>query len=133
MKDRHDRIRARLRAFAQSVADWKAAIDRISPDCTCELSPIPGFHPINNVQCHEGRRCRAMTVLTVRMHMGHLRVSTRAFSAAQIPALVTALAALMDELPTTTDWQAYAQRLATLLDTGRDPAPATVPDDRTTP
>lgn len=122
MSTTHDeRMRARLAALADRVVEWKKAVDRIDPACVCVLDATPGYGALNNPSCRSGRRCRGMTVLVIRTHMGMLRVGGRHLANSHIPDLVDDLADLMADLPATTDWEAFATRLAAALDTGRDP------------
>jgi hypothetical protein len=121
----HDRMRAKLAPLAVDVASWKDALDAVSPACTCTLPDRPGFLPFNNVRCDAGGRCLAMTVLTVRTHMGMVQMNTRHLSAAAVPPMVGELAVLFVDLPTTTDWLTFAQTLQRIVTTGTSaPTPA---------
>jgi hypothetical protein len=124
--DKHNtRMRAKLAPLAVDVASWKDALDAVSPACSCTLPTRPGFVPFDNVRCDAGRHCLAMTVLTVRTHMGMVHMNTRRLSAAAIPAMVADLAALFADLPTTTDWLTFAKELQRIVTTGTAaPAPA---------
>lgn len=117
-----ERMRLRLTALADEVRTWCKAIDHVDPACRCRLAEQPGFQALDNVDCRSGRRCLGMTVLVVRTHMGMLRLNTRHLAAAQVPPMLADLKALFDELPTTTAWRPFAERLAATLDTGRDPS-----------
>ena len=128
-----ERMRRRLSAYAAAVAQWKDARDHVSKNCVCVLPTIPGFQPFDNVDCRAGRRCLAMTVLSIRVAMSALRIDTRKLAAADIPQMVDDLAALFAELPSTTDWLAFANRLQAIATTGRDPNPATAPEETTQP
>jgi hypothetical protein len=117
--DKHNaRMRAKLAPLAVDVASWKDALDAVSPECSCTLPDRPGFLPFNNVRCDAGGRCLAMTVLTVRTHMGMVQMDTRHLSAAAVPPMVGELAALFVDLSTTTDWLTFAQTLQRIVTTG---------------
>jgi hypothetical protein len=122
---RNARMRMQLTPIATDIASWKEALDAVSPKCSCILPDRPGFVPFNNVRCDAGRRCLAMTVLTVRTHMGMVQINTRHLSAAAVPGMVDDLAALFADLLTTTDWLTFAQTLQRIVTTGTAaPAPA---------
>lgn len=121
MTTRDDRMRTRLADLAGHAQEWRAALAKVGPGCTCPLSTEPGLHPLDDPSCPRRQPCRAMTVLIVQTHMGMCQVRTRHLPAAAIPALVDDLAALLGELPAITDWRAFATRLQAVVTTGRDP------------
>lgn len=123
--DKHNaRMRTKLTPLAGDVASWADALAAVSDDCSCTLPDRPGFVPFDNVRCHAGRRCLAMTVLTVRTHMGMVHMNTRHLPASTVPGMVTDLAALFEDLPATTDWLTFAQTLQRIVTTGTATAPA---------
>lgn len=116
-----ERYQKRLTRLAGDVQEWKDSLDHVSTRCECRLDARPGFHSIDNAACTAGRRCRAMTVLVVRTHMGMVGVNTRHLAAADIPGMVRDLADLMADLSSTTDWLTFGQRLQSVVSTGQDP------------
>lgn len=118
------RMRRRLGTLARIVAEWKRALDHVRDDCPHELraDAMPGSGL--DGPCVAGKRCRVVTVLSIRVHAQQAGINLTHLKDDQVPTMVAALAELFSYLPVTRDWRAFATALQEIVLTGDRPANA---------